>query len=165
MARRNTPAAERVVALVTGDGRHHAVTQDRKPRRTFGTRFMIVFTDSMRIAATRIESAPTLRVMLILPDHLDFVTFRPLQTDKVRALLNIGAGSVSRAMNKLHELGVIEREGRGPVTKWRLSADYGWNGGVEAWHAHQRKRRARRSDQEPPPERPIVAEDILWKVT
>ena len=96
---------------------------------------MIVFTEAIARAAKEIKQGLTLRVLLKLPEHLNFTDFVHLNTAAVASELETNTGNISRAMAQLLALGVVEREGKGPRTAWRLSSDWGWNGSVDQWHA------------------------------
>lgn len=150
---------EKVVSIQTADGQSHLVTSERHPSRSYGAQFMIVFTETMATVASRTQSGTTLRVLLLLPEHLNFTDFRPLNQRSLAAQLQVGSGSISRAMTDLLEMGVVERQGRGPVTQWRLSTDWGWNGTADQFHAF---RAGRLKNKVPPGGRLKVAEEILW---
>ena len=126
-----------LATLTLADGSNHQVVQTRLAGRTYGRGggFVIVFTEAMARAGERIKQGGTLRVLALLPEYLDFVNFRRLSTAQVGKRLDMHTGNVSRAMAQLLELGIVEREGSGPVTTWRLSSDWGWNGTVDQYHA------------------------------
>ena len=126
---------QRVAVLQLSDGTKHAVIQERHPSRSYGRQFVIVFTEAMARAAEQIKQGMTLRVLHLLPEYLDFVTFKQLRTVELGARLGTSSGPVSRAMAELHGLGIVEREGTGPRTAWRLSSDWGWNGTADQYHA------------------------------
>ena len=96
---------------------------------------MIVFTEAMARAAKQIRQGLTLRVLLKLPEHLNFTDFVHIRTADLAAELETSTGAISRALAQLLEIGVVEKEGKGPRTAWRLSSDWGWNGSVDQWHA------------------------------
>ena len=121
--------------LVTSDGEVHAVVQERWAGKTYGKHFMIVFTDELSRVAKSIKQGLTIRVLYVLPDHLNYTDFRPLPVRIVAETLDSSPGSISKAMSQLLALGVVERDGKGPMTRWRLSSDYGWNGSADAYHA------------------------------
>ena len=98
---------------------------------------MIVFTEAMARAAKQIRQGLTLRVLLKLPEHLNFTDFVHIRTAAVsQAELETSTGAISRALAQLLAKSAWwRREGKGPRTAWRLSSDWGWNGSVDQWHA------------------------------
>ena len=124
-----------IVSLTTEDGAKHRVTQERHPARSYGAKFVILFTAAMAEASQRIKSVVTLRLLLVLPEHLNFTDFRQVRNVALAEKLNTDAGSISRGFAELLAIGVVEREGKGPRTAWRLSSDWGWNGTADQWHA------------------------------
>ena len=139
--------ADRITTVITEHGEVIAVAQDRQPGKTYGRGFMIVFLDAMEQAAERIESAITLKLLMRLPRYIDFTNFRPISQTKLAEEMSVGAGSISRGMNELLELGLVERKGSGPRQTWRLSTDWGWNGSADQYHAF---RGGRMKGKEPP---------------
>lgn len=150
-----------IVALVTDDGELHRVQQSRQPGTTYGARFMLVFDEARQEIVTKAKTFATLKVWMILPDHLDWVTWRRLDQRKLAKKLEIGVASVNRALTELLELGAVEKQGAGPVTEWRLSLDWGWRGSADQYHAARKARTARPVKDLPAPN---VAEGILWKI-
>lgn len=146
--------------MLLESGERVAVDQQRTPQRSYGSRFVIMFTQEAARIAESIEHASTLRVLFLLPEYLDFDAFKRLDQNAVAKRLGISRPAVTRAMQELHKRQVIEREGTGPVTTWRLSLHFGWNGNVESYHA-ARSRRARPA--QPPAPRVVAREGILWK--
>lgn len=139
-----------IVSLTTDDGAKHVVTQERHPAQSYGARFVILFTAAMAHAARNIRSLVTLRLLMDLPEHLNFTDFRQIRTVEIAEKLGTHAGNISRSMNELLALGIVEREGRGPRTAWRMSSDWGWNGTADQWHAF----RAGRLRNKKPPSNP-----------
>ena len=142
---------EHVVALVSADGTRHQVVQERHPSRSYGAQFVILFTDAMEAAARSITSAVTLRVLMLLPKHLSFTDFKHLPTTELAAGADTDQPNVSRAMRRLHQLGIVERLGTGPRTAWRMSSDWGWNGTADQWRA---MRAGRLKGKRPPAKAP-----------
>jgi hypothetical protein len=104
--------------------------------------FHTTFDDAAEALAGRITSGTTWRVWAILPKHLSYTVFRRLDQVTIAAHLKVDQTSISRALRELHQLGAIERKGKGPVTEWKLSPDFGWRGDVDSYHAEQRQRGA-----------------------
>ena len=132
--RTNAVRTRTIVGLTTADGGQHRVVQERHPSDTYGVRFMTLFLEAAARASMEVNSLTALRVLLHLPSHLSFTEFRRLP----RALqeeVGTDQPGISRAMTSLHKLGIVEREGRGPVTTWRMSSDLGWGGTPSQWHA------------------------------
>ena len=152
--------ASQVVSIKTADGTSHPVTETRHPSRSYGVQFHTVFTEATAQLARHIKHGSTLRLLLILPEHLTYSEFRRLNQEAVAQELAMDNSTISRAMAELHSLGVVERKGKGPVTEWMLSSDYGWRGNVDQFHEHRRKtKRAPPKGAARP--RLIAAEDIL----
>lgn len=138
------------MSLTTGDGEKHRVTQERYPAQSYGAKFVILFTAAMTEASRRIRSMVTLRLLIALPEHLNFTDFRMLRTAEIAEQLETNKGNISRALAELLAIGIVEREGKGPRTAWRLSSDWGWNGTADQWHAF----RAGRLRNKRPPSNP-----------
>ncbi len=126
---------QKIVAITAADGSSHKVVQERHPSRTYGGQFVILFTAAMKQAARHITSSITLRLLFELPDHLNFTDFRQIRTQGLADILSTHPGNISRSMASLVELGIVEREGKGPRTAWRFSSDWGWNGSADQYHA------------------------------
>lgn len=131
------PRDAQIVQLVTEAGDRHQVVQARHPSRSYGAKFVIVFTAAMAEASDRIRNPTTLRLLLRLPRHLGFADFKPLRAADVAMQMDVDRSAVTRALRELHQLGIIERDGRGPYTTWRISSSYGWLGTADQWHAHR----------------------------
>ena len=129
----------RIVSLRTEAGETVPVSEQRHPATSYGRPFMTQFLDIIPTVARAIDSAVELKVLLTLPLHLSWTEFRRLDQAKLAKAVNAGQSSVSKAMVHLHELGIVERQGRGPVTLWKLSDEWGWKGSVDQDHASRRK--------------------------
>jgi hypothetical protein len=152
-----------IVTLTTADGERIPINQERHPARSYGRMFHTQFDDAAKELAQKLTSAVALRLWLILPGHLSFTVFRRLDQRQIGQEIGANDSSVSRALKQLHELGAIERKGRGPVTEWKLSPDFGWRGDVASYHAEQRRRGGSKVKPVTPPPSTPVAECILWK--
>ena len=109
------------------------------PGQSYGKRWCIMFDEARQQVAHQLTEAATLRVFLVLPDHLNWLEFRSLNQRDLAADLKISPASVSRAMKDLLNRSMVERSGRGPVMKWRLSLNWGWRGNAAAFHAAVRE--------------------------
>jgi len=114
--------------------------------------FHTTFDEPVARIAQQVTNGAALRVFLILPQHLSYTTFKRLDQRQVGSEIGLDDSAVSRALATLHKLEVIERKGKGPVTEWKLSPDFGWRGDVSAYHAEQRKRGAKAPGKGPAPD-------------
>jgi DNA-binding transcriptional ArsR family regulator len=130
----------KIKSLTTTAGETIAVLSERHPGRSYGMQFHTTFTQEATKIAKLATGAATLRLFIVLPDHLSYTAYRRLDQTKIGAELDMNHSTVSRALKELTELGVVERRGSGPVVEWKLSPDYGWRGHVDAFHVEQRKR-------------------------
>jgi hypothetical protein len=158
------PPSAHVVTLTTDAGEKFAVSEERHPSRSYGKVFTTTFTEDVAALANRITSGATLRVLLILPQHLSYTTWKRLDQVKVGEQLNLDQASISRALSQLLKEGVVERQGSGSHLEWRLSSDYGWKGDVASYHAHRRTHGNRRPSEVTKKEPTKVAEDILCQL-
>ena len=154
--------AERVVSITTESGERIPVSHQRHPSRSYGMSFHTAFDEPVARIAETITTAAALRVFLILPQFLSYTVFRHVNRETIAKRLSLDGSAVSRALIQLHKLGAIERRGKGPVTEWKLSPDFGWRGDVDSFHAEQRKRGSR-APGKPAGGPTVVAEGILWK--
>jgi hypothetical protein len=158
----------RVTSFGLADGTSVRVINEVEPITSYGRHFMTVFTEEMAHIARTLKHGSTLRVLLLLPLHLSFTEFRKMNQRNIAEELEMSLGGVSEAMKQLTHVGALERQGSGPVTTWKLSPDWGWNGRAGAWMGTQRKRgrnpRAPVQLQTRPGfTAPIAAEDIERK--
>lgn len=125
--------------------------------------FHTVFTEATANLARRVKHASTLRLFIVLPEDPSYTDWRRIAQDQLAKELDTTQASISRALAELLTLEVIERKGRGPVTEWRLSSDYGWRGTVDQFHEHRRARQQPKPHSRPASPVPIAAEGRLWK--
>ena len=117
-----------------------------------------MFDEARHQIIKELRSAATLRVFLALPDHLSWTEFRSLNQSELATALEIDNASVSRAMRDLLNRGIVERTGKGPVMKWKLSLKWGWRGNAAAYHTAMREAETVRLGGVPPVDlRPINA--------
>ena len=132
-------AARHVGSLLDVEtGQRFAVTTDPGPGASYGKRWCIMFDDTREQLALEMDSLPTVRVFLILPSYLSWTEFRSLSQAELAARLKIDQASVSRALKDLLNRDIVERTGKGPAVKWKLSLKVGWNGNAAAYHAAAR---------------------------
>ncbi len=147
------------------DGTRVRVEECPQPAESFGRgQFMVLFQDAVNQAVREFRSGPTLRVLLALPQILDWRAWRRLSQESLASDLSLDRADVTRALLKLLEAGYIERRGKRGQYEWRLLPKLGWRGTVRQYHQHVAALEADRSPALPlgPV---IIAEDILWKVT
>ena len=125
--------------------------------------FNITFQDAADRLAKTARAPMTLRVFLLLPNHLSYTEWKALDQPALATELGTSRTSITRALLELQILGVVERRGVKTRTEWRLSPDFGWRGTVESYEAAADRRRIF-GTKTPPGRSPIVAEDILWKI-
>lgn len=137
---RFAPATRRVATLVDPEtDQRFQVSAERPPAASYGRRWCIVFDDARQQVIADLNSAAAFKVFLALPDYLSWTEFRPLNQAAVAKRLKITQGSVSRVMKDLLNRSIVEREGSGPVTRWKLSLNWGWRGNAAAYHAAARE--------------------------
>ena len=150
-----------IARIVTADGVASAVVSERTPARSYGMQFHTAFTEEQAKIAKTVKNGSTLRLFLVLPEHLDYVLFRRLDQRKLAADLDMTQPSISRALAELLAIGVVERQGSGPVVEWRLSPTFGWRGTVDQFHAEKRRRAAQKPAPAGASMRQDVAEDRI----
>lgn len=133
-----THAKPRLRRLTDPEGRHYLISEDRGANPGYGGAFVIFFLSALD-EASRLTGTQ-LRVLVRLPKHLDFKTFKALPREKLAKEMNLGGPAVSAALIALQQAGLIERQGRGPVTQWRLALKLGWKGSAPAYHKAKRER-------------------------
>jgi|SRR5580658_5652302 hypothetical protein len=106
----------------------------------YGQPWYLMFDDARREIAQKAKHRSTLQLLFELPAILSWTEFRPLNQRTVAARLKISPASISYAMKELHDLGMVERQGNGPVLTWRLALKLGWRGTPAAYLAEQRRR-------------------------
>ncbi len=116
------------------DGGIYEIRGARDANRSFGRMFNVTFPDALAEIARTITSGATVRVLLALPSHLGWSDFRPLPREVLAKELDMEGPTVSRALVDLQKRGLIERQGTGPVTTWKLSPTWGWVGTPDAYH-------------------------------
>jgi hypothetical protein len=100
-------------------------------------RFHTVFEGPLEEKLDGINTASAFKVFFKLPKLLTWTEFRQLNQVALAAELHIDDASVSRALRDLLNRGIIERQGRGPASTWKLSIDWGWRGNVETFHHYK----------------------------
>jgi hypothetical protein len=125
---------------------------------------MVLFQDAVRQAVNEFRSGPALRILLALPDILDWRVWRRLDQQKFADQLGLARSQVTSCLIDLLERGYIERRGKRSQYEWRLLPKLGWRGSVRQYHQAVG---ALRDEREPSlPLGPVkVAESILWKLT
>ncbi len=91
----------------------------------YGEPAIIVSIPAMSRAAEQVKYGASIRVLLMLPHYLSFTEFRRVPSTKLGQELGCGQSSVSAAMRDLQSIGLVERQGRGPHTMWRLTEAFG----------------------------------------
>jgi hypothetical protein len=152
----------RITTLTDANGTAYRVQEDRPPPVTFGQgAWFIMFDDAAVEIARQLDSAAAWKVLVVLPQHLDWTTWKPLLQGELAAKLAISQPAVNAALAELVRLKLVLRKGKGPAVRWKLPATWGFKGTPGQFHgaaANQVKEGALT-----PPIPANVAEGILWK--
>lgn len=111
------------------------VVAARRRHGGYPWRWCIVSDPVRRLVCDELNTVSAFKVFHRLPDYLTWTEFRALPRKVLAEDLGISGVSVSTALRQLHQLGVIDRQGKGPVTQWRLSLETGWRGNVASYRA------------------------------
>lgn len=124
--------------LQAADGSAWRVHQrmEREGTSTFGRRFVIIFRDAVEILAS-IRHPTAQRLSHLLPHMLEPSNWRRLDQRVLAAELGVSQPSISQGLTVLINAGIVEREGRGPGTRYRISPRVAWRGTAGAYHAQQ----------------------------
>jgi hypothetical protein len=121
--------------LSLADGSNVKVSELAPPAESFGRgQFMVLFQDAVRQAVNEFRSGPALRVLLALPDILDWRAWRRLDQIELSTRLGIARPDITRILLELLEKGYIERRGKRSQYEWRLLPRLGWRGSVRQYH-------------------------------
>lgn len=125
--------------LIAADGSAYLFVREELARNHhFGRRFVVVFEDAHAIART-IRSHTALRLFTALPFMLSPTDFRRLDQKVLAAEFKTSQPVISRALSELVSLGILEREGRGPGVRYRLSPRIAWRGTAGAYQQQQER--------------------------
>jgi hypothetical protein len=154
----------RIAKLTDEAGASYRVREDRPPPVTFGRgAWFIMFEAEALEIARSLDSVAAWKVLVVLPRHLDWTTWKPLRQQDLADELGLTNGAISKALAELVALKVVLRKGKGTGIRWKLPAEWGFKGTPGQFHqavANQAKEGALT-----PPTPANVAEGILWKET
>jgi hypothetical protein len=89
----------------------------------------VVFQEPQRDILRRMpRGLVTIKLFTLLPSVLSWTEFQPLNQKALATRLETTPRSVNRALKALLILNAVDRKGRGPTTRWRLSLTWGWSG-------------------------------------
>lgn len=152
----------RITTLTDANGAAYRVREDRPPPVTFGRgAWFIMFDEAAVEIARQLDSAAAWKVLVVLPQHLDWATWKPLPQGELATQLGISQPAVNAALAELVRLQLVLRKGKGPGVRWKLPATWGFKGTPGQFHqavANQAKAGALTT-----PTPAVVAEGILWK--
>lgn len=123
-----------------------------------------MFDEAREMVAEARLSAATHDVLQLLPSYLDWKEWRTLPTPEIAKRIRRDGSAISRAMKDLQRLGLVEKQGKGPTVKWRLSTLWGWRGDVDSFNAANGRGRAAEARERAQKPQSIAAEYILWKL-
>jgi len=126
--------------LATPEGDTFKVVRKYSGHATFIDRFTVLFSRSLvRLGST--QYSPTVyRAFFLLLDGLSFDTWRPVSQIDLASALGVRQPAISKTLAALVGDGFLERKSEHGLVLYRLSADHGWRGRAQQWHAHQRQR-------------------------
>lgn len=114
------------------------VREERRRSGTYGRRFVIQFREAAELIKG-VRNPTALRLYLQLPWMLSTSAFRRLDQRVLAEEYRVGQPAISKALTELMRIGVIEREGKGPGVRYRLSPLVSWSGTAEQYHAQQHR--------------------------
>lgn len=135
----NARARRDSIRLTYADGAGWRVDRDRAhpPAAHFGRRFVVVFED-MAPMVDALRSTTALKLVHRLPWMLMTSGFRRVDQRQLAEELKTSQPVVSRALSDLVRVGIVEREGKGPGTRYRLSPRVAWRGTAGSYHAAEK---------------------------
>jgi len=133
------PTKRRYRQIVTDEGELIAI-QEKQSAQGFDRKFVTMFDETMELLAKTITNGATLRVLLMLPPRLDNITWRELGQQALADELGLSRRVVGQALADLHQLGILDRKGQGPMLRWRLTPRLSWRGRAEKYRQAVRER-------------------------
>jgi len=120
------------IGTVTGELRRRAAA-------SYGRPFVTLFSIDAAELLKHVRDPTALRLWTMLPTMLNADDWRRLDQRVLAKDLAVSQPSVSRGLGVLMQAGVIEREGKGPGVRYRMSPRVMWRGTVGAYHAQERE--------------------------
>ncbi len=121
--------------------------QEKRPRQRFDDTFTYLFSrGASKLAVADMKSRDwqlMFRLVGVPGERLDFQVFRDVDQYKMADNVGCSQATISRALKRLCELGVVERENRGGggrASRYRLSPEFFWRGTAGQYHAARGKR-------------------------
>lgn len=100
---------------------------------------MTLFADAlMPLAMDRSAPSASFPVLTWCFAHLSHETWRSIRQEDIADVLGVSRPSVSQALAKLLEKGLVERKGAGPRQEWRLTPAASWRGTAGAYQKRLR---------------------------
>ena len=70
----------------------------------------------------------SLRVFFFLVSQMEYENKLRMAQIEMAEKLNMSQSQVTRAIKKLREYGLVEKEGKGPLSPWKINSKYFWKG-------------------------------------
>lgn len=141
----------RITTITDATGARYAVREDRPPPQTFGKgAWFIMFEAEALEIARSLNSASAWKVLVILPRHLDWSTWKPLRQQDLADELGLSNAAISIALAELVRLKLVLRKGKGTGIRWKLPAEWGFKGTPGQFHAVRGAQAAEGAVNHPP---------------
>ncbi len=109
---------------------------ERPRTATYGRRFVLVF-DEMAELLMGLKNPTALHLAHMLPKMLNAAEYRRLDQRVLAEKYSVTQPCISKALSLLLGRGIIERTGRGPGVRYRLSPLVAWRGTAAQYHGQQ----------------------------
>jgi DNA-binding transcriptional ArsR family regulator len=129
----------RTLASVDGTALFRLTEEHRLASSTYGRAFVTIFAIDAAQLLRNVRDPTALRLWTMLPTMLAPDDWRRLDQRVLANELTVSQPSVSRGLTVLMRAGVVERSGKGPGVRYRMSPRVMWRGTVGAYHAQERQ--------------------------
>lgn len=129
----------RTLAAVDGTALYRLTEEHRTATASYGRLFVTLFAIDAAELLKHVRDPTALRLWTMLPTMLNAHDWRRLDQRVLAQELAVSQPSISRGLGVLLTVGAIEREGRGPGVRYRMSPRLMWRGTVGAYHAQERE--------------------------
>ena len=112
---------------------------ERRRESSFGRRFLIVFDDDWGKVLAGVKNPTALHLANTLPKLLSPSSYSRVDQAVLAEQQRVSQSAISRAMTILVQRGFLEKTGKGPGVRYRLSPLVAWRGTTAAYHAQQHR--------------------------